>query len=285
MKHYDFYWYGNDANKITAYVWQPAIGLELLGVLCLIHDLGEHCGRYADFAAYFVSKGYAVTAFDLQGHGKSEGTRGHVKSYQYYLDDVDRLIEETSKRFPGQAKFIYGQGLGGNIVINFALTRHPRVVGMIASAPWLRSLKEMEPKKLWLAKIMDMLWGSYAEKTNINPEFLSRDEKVVKSYLDDDLVHDKLSARLLLRCTEYGLAALETAAQLSSRMLLMHGTEDKISDHTATEEFAGKTREGVAEYKEWKGLYHELHHEPEKAEVLQFAFDWMEKRRNSSINI
>ena len=28
-------------------------------------------------------------------------------------------------------------------------------------------------------------------------------------------------------------------------------------------------------YKRWEGLYHELHHEPEKAEVFQTVFIWI----------
>ena len=45
-------------------------------VVCLVHGLGEHTGRYAHVAAALNDAGYAVLGVDLRGHGKSGGPRG-----------------------------------------------------------------------------------------------------------------------------------------------------------------------------------------------------------------
>jgi alpha-beta hydrolase superfamily lysophospholipase len=36
----------------------------------VVHGVGEHSGRYADFAAPLVAAGFRVAAFDLRGHGE-----------------------------------------------------------------------------------------------------------------------------------------------------------------------------------------------------------------------
>ena len=46
--------------------------------MLIVHGLAEHSGRWGHVARFFVEQGYAVTAFDLRGHGQSGGTRGHV---------------------------------------------------------------------------------------------------------------------------------------------------------------------------------------------------------------
>ena len=42
-------------------------------VLCIVHGLGEHLGRYDVLAKTFLDNQMAVFSFDHRGHGKSEG--------------------------------------------------------------------------------------------------------------------------------------------------------------------------------------------------------------------
>jgi alpha-beta hydrolase superfamily lysophospholipase len=49
--------------------------------ILLVHGHGEHSGRYAALPAQFVPRGYAVWAYDLRGHGRSSGQRGHVLAW------------------------------------------------------------------------------------------------------------------------------------------------------------------------------------------------------------
>ncbi len=278
MKHTEFEWYGADGMPIFAQTWQPDNNLDLKAVICLVHGMGEHSGRYEHLAKFFANKNYAVIAFDHRGHGKSDGKRGHVASYQILLDQVDRALEETSKRFPGAAKFIYGHSMGGNVVINHALTRNPRVLGVIASAPWLRLPEPVPPKKIWQARLMKMLWGSYTESNRLDTSLLSRDPKVIEAYEIDELVHDKISVRFFLGCHQAAVNSLYNAGSLYVHMLVMHGSEDGITDPSGSQDFCAKAGEGMADLKIWEGLYHELHNEPEQQEVFEYVLDWMEHR-------
>ena len=84
-------------------------------------------------AAYMVEKGFAVYAADLIGHGKSGGKRGHMLHFEEYLETVDALIELALKASPGLPVFLYGQSMGGNVVINHALRGTDKVKAYIAS--------------------------------------------------------------------------------------------------------------------------------------------------------
>ena len=64
------------------------------------------------------------------------------------------------------------------------------------------------------------------------------------------------------------------AADLGLPTLLMHGTADPITSAQASIEFAQRTA-GKCTLKTWPALYHELHWERDRDEVIQFALDWM----------
>jgi alpha-beta hydrolase superfamily lysophospholipase len=50
-----------------------------------------------------------------------------------------------------------------------------------------------------------------------------------------------------------------------------------ITSAKASEEFAAKVPGGRCTLKLWEGFYHETHNEPEKAEVLSFMIDWLNR--------
>ncbi|MFN2336040.1 MAG: serine aminopeptidase domain-containing protein, partial [Bacteroidales bacterium] len=63
-----------------------------VAVILFIHGLGEHSGRYADWAARFNERGVTLRAFDLPGHGHSDGRRGVIPSHEKLYDTIDTVI-------------------------------------------------------------------------------------------------------------------------------------------------------------------------------------------------
>jgi len=59
--------------------WAP-VGTPKASIM-LVHGHGEHIARFDHVAAALTDKGYAMLGFDLRGHGKSGGSRGHTPSY------------------------------------------------------------------------------------------------------------------------------------------------------------------------------------------------------------
>ena len=70
------------------------------------------------------------------------------------------------------------------------------------------------------------------------------------------------------------------AREFKPPLLIMHGKADKITYASGSEDFAklaGETNKDVT-LKLWDGMYHEIHNEPEKAEVFKMMIEWMGKR-------
>lgn len=272
MQHFEFKWQTEDGLRLYAQGWQPET--EPTAAICLVHGLGEHSGRYAHLAAFLNQAGYVLLAFDLRGHGKSEGQRGHTPSYEALLDDTAHFLDGAAGRYPDCPRFLYGHSLGGNLVINHALRRRPPLAGVIATGPLLRPAFEPPAWKMTLAKIMYRLWPTLSLSNGLDRQALSRDPEVVRAYNDDPLVHDRLSARLGMDMLQAGLWSLEHAAEFPLPLLLMHGSADRVCSPQASREFAAQAGEGCT-LQIWDGFYHEIHNEPEQGEVFEYLLEWL----------
>ncbi len=248
------------------------------GVVCLVHGLGEHSGRYATLAAALNAAGFAVVAFDLRGHGQSEGKRGHIARYDDALDDIAQLLAYARERFPETPRILYGHSLGGNLVLNYLLRRDVGdLTAAVASGPWLRLAFEPPAYKVALARTFGRLLPALLQPSGLNPEHLSHDPEVVRAYMEDPLVHDRISAALFLNAYEAGLWALEHASALRMPLLLMHGADDPITSPDASREFCARAGDACT-LKLWEGMYHEPHNEVGKEEVYRFVVDWLQAR-------
>jgi alpha-beta hydrolase superfamily lysophospholipase len=274
MQHIEFAQQAPDGIQFYFQGWQP--DTPPVAVVCLVHGLGEHSGRYAHVAAALNTAGYALIGFDLRGHGKSGGPRGHTPSYGTLMDDIDRLFAEATRRYPDKPQFLYGHSLGGNLVLNYALRRTPSIAGVVATSPAIRTANPLPPAQVALAKVMNKLQPGMTMPNGLALDGLARDPAVIRAYTSDPHVHNKISVRLATGMLDAGEWALAHAAEFPLPLLLVHGTADRLTSAQATEAFAAKVP-GDCTLKLWDGYYHETHNEPEKTDVLAFMIDWLQK--------
>ena len=264
----------SDGTKLHTQSWNI---LKPKAVVALVHGFGEHIGRYNHFAEFLNAEGYAVQGIDMRGHGKSDGKRGHTPKYDAFLDDLEIFIELVKKNNPNLPLFLYGHSMGGAIVLNYATQRKSKLKGVIASAPLIQLSFKPNPVTLFLGKQLRKLVPTFTQSGGVEVNNLSRDKEIVAKYKADPLVHNKVSA-------EQGMALLENGEKLnqfSGKMpvptLILHGTDDKLTSFSASEAFT-KRVSGDVTFKKYEGLYHELHNEPEKKEVLKYISVWLNSK-------
>ncbi|MDA8335541.1 MAG: lysophospholipase [Peptococcaceae bacterium] len=266
-----------DGLTLYGRVWEP---VDVRAVLALVHGLGEHSGRYGQFAGRLGEKGFAVAAIDQRGFGRSPGGRGRINSYADLLDDIGLLLRATEQLFPDKRRFLYGHSMGGGLVLNYALRRRAALAGVVATSPWLRLTREPGPLTTALARALGAVWPGFVLGNGLDPASLSRDPAVVLTYIRDPLVHDRIAARLFTACQRAGSNALANGARFPVPLLLMHGSADRITSPAASREFAGRVQ-GDCTFRIWEGYYHELHNEPENGEFYDFLVRWLAERAGS----
>jgi len=275
MKHIEFKFKTFDELQLFGQSWQPEG--QSRAVVCLVHGIGEHGGRYAHVAEALIQAGYILFAFDLRGHGKSSGPRGHTPSYEALMNDISSLLEVVNKEFSQLPFFLCGHSLGGNLVLNYILRRQPQLKGAIVTGPFLRPTFEFPAFKMILGKIVAQLFPAFFQKSGFDAKILSHDTEAVHAYENDPLVHDHISARMFISVYQSGKWALEHASEFSLPLLLMHGGDDRLNSSEASREFADKINENCT-FKIWDDFYHKILNELGKEKVLKFMIDWLDKQ-------
>ena len=246
-------------------------------VLCIVHGLGEHSGRYENYARFLNRKGISCLAIDLPGHGQTTGSRGHFSSLDEIFRCVNVLLDEAKSLHPGIPVFLLGQSMGGNVVLNYTLQNPGSVAGVIAQSSWIRLHENPSKSLLRFAKLMRGICPGFAQSNGLNPLDLATSPEVAKAYKADPLVHDRISVAA-------GLTMLEAARNLEAfsgmfpvPLLLMHGTADRITDFHGSSELAERCT-GDVHLELYNGFYHELHNEPIAKTVMNKVADWMLER-------
>lgn len=273
MDNNEWTWKSKDGLEMFSRTWAP--GGTSKALVCLVHGLGEHSGRYAHVGNVFADAGFPLVAFDLRGHGKSGGPRGHFPSLEVLLDDIHEHIRQSSEKFPGLPVFLYGHSLGGLLVLNYATFHQHSLTGVITTGAGLRTPVLEQKFKMALSQLLGGLFPTMTIRSGLDTNGLSRDPKVVRAYEEDTLVHDLAtlsSARMGPLAVDRAFA---NAADFSTPLLLMHGTADRLTYPRGSQEFCDLVPRNCT-LKLWDGLYHEIHNEPEHKDVFAFMIDWMD---------
>ena len=277
MKSFESKWDGN--NGISFYIrgWDPTSNRPK-ALLTLIHGLGEHTGRYLHVGKTMTDAGYALVGFDLRGHGKSGGARGHFPSLSAIMQDMRQFSKFLVQRYPDIPHFLYGHSLGGLLSLAYALQYAAGLNGVIVTGAALRSSLQEQKNKIAMVNMLGSLLPTITVPSGLDTTMISRDPEIVKKYINDPLVHDKASLG-------FGKAALKAidqcfghAKEFTPPLLIMHGTDDKLNYPSGSEDFAKLAEpDHDVTLKLWDGLYHEIHNEPEKAAVFKLMIEWIEK--------
>lgn len=180
----------SNGQILRGFILSP--GEKLRAVIIMVHGHGEHIQRYLTWAELFNKENIGFTGVDLPGHGRSDGQRGHVKSFSLYHEMADILINECNKTFPGIPVFLYGHSLGGLIVLDYLLKKNPEIKGSVITSPTLRLAFEPEKFKLVLASFMKYILPGLTQLTGLPVDYLSRDGEVVEKYKNDPMIHGKM---------------------------------------------------------------------------------------------
>ncbi len=269
-------------TNLVGYDWKVA---EAKAVVCLVHGIGEHAGRYDRVGEVFRKNEIALVSMDLRGHGMSPGTRGHAAPRCAILQDINRLIEYAQKQYPNTPLVLYGHSLGGNIVLDYRRRGKYRLLpdSYLVTSPWIVIQRKISKSLYHLAGMIAKVKPDFQMKTKINPTVLGNQE-VIHQQGNTELLHDKISVQTALDGFSIANSLLQNILPIQGdnivkKMLLMHGGGDQVCLPAGSRMIATLEKESC-EYQEWDGLFHEIHNGSSNSkgdEVIESMVDWIKK--------
>ncbi|MGH7903275.1 MAG: lysophospholipase [Candidatus Dormibacteraceae bacterium] len=264
--------------RIHRRTWRPVAAP--VATVTIVHGMAEHGGRYEAVASSLVADGCAVVAIDLRGHGRSEGTRLDVISFDDHVADTLHALRSARAADPGLPAFLLGHSMGGLVALLLAV-RHPDEVQFLVLSGALTAVPAgISPFTLAAARLLARL----APRAGVSPvdlALVSRDPEVVRAYMADPLVSHvgKIPARL-------GMEMFGAIGEVRSRvgsftkpLLVMHGAADRLSDPEGSRYVYDHAASPDKTLKIYEGLFHEIFNEPERDLVLADLRAWLAGHR------
>jgi acylglycerol lipase len=221
-----------------------------------------------------VALGFDVHAFDLEGHGRSDGARGVADMHKAAADHVAARAALTEG---GAPVFLFGHSLGG-LVTAASVARSPGgVAGVVLSAPAI--LVEIG----WALKAVAGLVSAAAPGARLTPPIapgsLSRIPGEVAAYTADPMICLlPPSARLgatAIAVSEDGWRRYDT---WRAPVLVVHGAKDAATPAKGSERFFGMIRSTDKTLKIFPEGYHELLNDLDRDAARTLILGWLEAR-------
>jgi len=247
--------------------------------LVIVHGAGEHSGRYAETARRLAQAGFAVWAFDLEGHGRSPGVRGHIRRFGDYLTDLAAFIRFVSQQHGGALPVLLGHSLGGMIATHYAAVHGNTIRALVLSSP-LWGLRARIP--LWKHLLAYGLSGIWPSLTLRRPRTLelviSHDPAVTERYLTDPLMHFVASARFYVEMRRAEAELPQRLPQVSVPVLILQAGDERIASAEAAQRLFPLVGASDKRLIVYDGYYHEVLNEVGRDRVVQDLLDWLRVR-------
>lgn len=262
------------AGLVLLTVLELAARGEPRGAVTVLHDAGDHGGRYRALARSLADAGWAVALPDLRGHGLSEGPRGHSNGIPEVVRDVGDVQDHLAYRMPDAPKVLVGQGLGALYALAFALERPGVVRGLVLVAPLHEPRFELPEAPTGLKKLFKKVGAASPGRIAYAPEQLSSDGEALRAWRADSRVHDVITLRAAEQASHAAREYLPRIGQTGLPVLVLHGSADPIASAERSRALAG---EGI-EVEVLEGLRHHPLQERGAERVHAAIVDWLDRR-------
>ena|SRR5690554_167631 len=306
LKYEPFFIKAEDNKELFIHYWRPSDD-HCKGIIQISHGMAEHGKKYEEFAQHMVEEGYGVYANDHRGHGKTAGSLeetgffAHHSGWSRVVDDMALLKTHIKNQWGELPLFLFGHSMGSLLSRNFIMEYSKGIKGVILSGtsgnPGIivdagRALAKLEGilkgKRSRSVHLNNLTFGSYNKEFKPNEtdfDWLSRDQKEVKKYIDDPFCGGIFSCGFFYDLLT-GIKVIHKKENINKipkhlPILLISGERDPV----------GNGGKGILEvYREYKLagietikyiLYpearHELLKELNRRQVMEDVKNWMNK--------
>jgi alpha-beta hydrolase superfamily lysophospholipase len=271
VRHESGSFQAHDGLALFEQSWHPDGAAR--AVLVVHHGLKDHSDRYAPFAERMAKDGIAVYAYDMRGHGRSAGPRATFDHIDDLTADLAIFLERTRAREPRRPVFLLGHSVGGLVVTLFTLERKPPMAGLVVLAPALRV--DAPLIQAAATPIAATLTPNAPVVDVPDSAFVRMPAEQAAMGADPFVYHPSGPARSGASVLDGIERVWARADSLDVPLLGLHGTVDQATDPRGTAELVSRARSRDKKLVLYRGVRHDLLHEPERDEIEGDIEQWL----------
>jgi alpha-beta hydrolase superfamily lysophospholipase len=268
---------GFDGTRMFMALWRPDDDKPRALTIAL-HGNSGHAGDMKNIGEYLSERGIAVFAPDLRGFGHYSGSKGHVMSFEEYIEDIQNLVMQVKDMYLNKITYLFGFSLGGLNAIRY-VTRYPRTVdGVLLQCPAVSQSLGIGTGTRIAGSILSVLNVKRYYSTELTYSDASRNPEHVKKLEKDPLRFGMVTPRFGIEALKASNDAFRSASRIVIPILLQQAGADKFVIPEKNKEFFDNLGSADKTWKLYEGLHHQLYAEPEREQVLGDLYDWLNKR-------
>lgn len=278
----------------------PPAHAHVRGVVLFLHGINEHCRRYFHLYEQLSERGFGALAYDLLGHGASDGAeRAHTDDFAHLVDDTNDVLAFAKRKLlptmlGGGADaavdtpiIVMGFSLGTLVSLHTALSEQHAISALVLAAPavsaeWTLALRVIS----WIIKPLALLAPTARIVPGVNHEWICRDPAFMADYDSDPFnVSGDMTARMGEQ-TLGAMAVLEKSAEVERAesalcaipILFLMGSSDKVTSVPLARAFYERIASRDKEFKLFDGPFHAIFDDPDKDAVFDHLLEWLQAR-------
>jgi alpha-beta hydrolase superfamily lysophospholipase len=244
-----------------------------------VHGVLEHSGRYHALGQSLVAKGISFYAFDLRGHGQSEGVRAGVSGFDDYIKDLQvfcRLVGNNGDYGP---PFIVSHSMGSLISALYATEAPQPLGGLVLGSTPLELVNPPSRAKLVVSQLLSHIVPRLRVDAGLDPTAMSHNSESIQAALEDPLMLEKITVGLGVQIIAAAQQLTRDASRIAAPLLLLQGQEDSAVSGAGAQRLLTLVGSSDKQLITFPGLGHELflEVEPQRSQIFDTIAEWIHR--------
>ncbi|XP_061994315.1 caffeoylshikimate esterase-like [Rosa rugosa] len=291
VKYEEEYILNSRGMKLFTCKWLPDNNKPPKALIFICHGYGMECSITMSSTATRLAKaGFAIYGIDYEGHGRSSGLKGYVKSFDRVVDDCTNHFTNIceSKENKGKMRYLLGESMGGAVALLVHRRKPQYWDGAVLAAPMCRIADDMRPSPIVISLLKKLCrviptWKIIPTKDIIDVAFKVPE---VRKQTRENPYFYKGRPRLK---TGYELLRVSTdieqrLQEITLPFLVLHGEDDKVTDTSVSKQLYEVASSSDKTLKLYPNMWHGLLY-GEQIENTEIVFsdiiNWLDRRSTS----
>ncbi len=276
MKNVESSFKTKDKLELYYQIWTPT---DYKGTLIITHGHGEHSDWYFRLSNFLMPKQWRIIAWDLRGYGRSEGKRGYAPTFDHYCHDLIHFLSHLKNSKQLSSKYVLlGHSMGGLINLKSQLLFDDiNAQAYCYSSPLLGISVPVSRLKETLAQIGNKYFPKLTLNSQININNLTRDRKIINSYIQDPLRTYFMSPGVFLGIKDSIECIFQQLEKINSPLLIQYAQKDQIVNPDATKKLIDLLSHHELKSIAYPHSYHEIFNDLNRDEVFNDLYQFLKR--------
>ncbi len=235
----------------------------------ILHRGHEHSGRVGHLVKELGLENKNCFAFDLRGHGLSDGSRGWAPSFDTWVKDLNAfsIFIRTNYNIQMQETVVVANSVGSVMAVQWVHDYSPGVRGLVLAAPAF-AIKLYVPFALTFLRIASWFTDKLFVNSYVKSSMLTRDEQQAQSYDNDKLITKRIAVSILVSLFDSVKRLMNDAASIEIPIMVLSAGSDFVVNNKVQKEFVDKISSTKKEFIQFPKFRHAIFHEKDRETVL-----------------